>query len=61
MMKRTYVCCICGREHEGWGNNPWPVNKDPDARCCDDCNVYTVVPARLWEIYKERKPQEVKK
>ena len=40
-------CCICGKEFIGWGNNPWPVVKDPQAECCDECNWEKVVPARL--------------
>ena len=42
-----YICCICGKKKIGWGNNPWPVNNEPDARCCDNCNLYVVVPARI--------------
>lgn len=42
-----YVCCICGKEFIGWGNNPYPVVKDEDARCCDDCNAMYVIPARI--------------
>ena len=41
------ICCICGKTFEGWGNNPYPVVKDEDARCCDDCNATYVIPARL--------------
>ena len=43
-MKR---CCICNHPIEGWGNNPWPVVKWEDARCCDYCNMKVVIPARL--------------
>jgi hypothetical protein len=47
------TCCICGKEFEGWGNNPYPVVKDEDARCCGDCNAMYVIPARL-EALAER-------
>lgn len=30
--ERKYTCCICGEEHTGWGNNPWPLDGDI---CCD--------------------------
>lgn len=43
-------CCLCGKEIHGLGNNPWPVDKTDEARCCDDCNMLTVVPARLAEL-----------
>ena len=43
-------CCICGKEFVGWGNNPYPVVKDEDARCCDDCNMEFVIPARIAEL-----------
>lgn len=40
-------CCICGKEFTGWGNNPWPAFKDPDAVCCDECNANEVIPMRM--------------
>lgn len=51
-------CCICFGEIEKkytpegemyWdrGNNPEPVSVDEDDRCCDFCNGYIVIPARL--------------
>lgn len=42
-------CCICGREFYGFGNNPWPVNKEENSECCKDCNVNVVIPARIKE------------
>ena len=48
-----FVCCICGRECEGWGNNPWPVVKEEDARCCDDCNM-EVLSARIKMIQDKK-------
>lgn len=49
--KRT-VCCICGREFTGWGNNPWPVKEDGE--CCDECNRTKVIPARLMRVRKSK-------
>jgi hypothetical protein len=43
----VYQCCICGEIFYGWGNNPWPVNEDPNEKCCDWCNLSKVVPARI--------------
>lgn len=42
-------CCICGCEFAGWGNNPWPVKEDGE--CCDECNTFKVIPARLRQMY----------
>ena len=48
---RTVTCCFCGRVIPYWvSNNPYPVNKDPDARCCDMCNTLKVIPARLEKL-----------
>ena len=53
-------CCICGKEishpaiEDYCGNNPWPVNEDPDARCCDACNDSVVIPERI-KIHLERR------
>lgn len=41
------ICCICGKAFVGWGNNPYPVNENEDARCCDECNSKYVIPARI--------------
>ena len=37
-------CVICGQHYEGFGNNAEPVAK---GRCCDECNITQVIPARL--------------
>ena len=53
-MDEKHICCICGQEFNGFGNNPYPVNSDEDARCCDDCNDTVVIPARLGELANRR-------
>ncbi len=40
-------CCICGKKFTGFGNNPWPVVRDENAVCCDECNNTKVVPERI--------------
>lgn len=45
MEKKTKVCCICGKEYKGAGNNPWPISGR--GNCCDDCNRRLVIPARM--------------
>ena len=54
-------CCICGKEFDGWGNNPWPV-KD-NGECCDECNFEYVIAARLIMVSSGRKPtiEEIEK
>ena len=47
MYNDVKVCCICGKKFMGWGNNPWPVVKDENATCCDECNGKYVLGARL--------------
>lgn len=43
--KQKFICCICGKESSGYGNNPFPVSKT--GRCCDKCNIEVVIPKRL--------------
>ena len=43
------VCCICGKEYEGYGDNPFPVKEE--GCCCQSCNYSVVVPER-WERHK---------
>lgn len=49
MSNEKKKCCICGKEFQGWGNNPWPVKEDGE--CCDACNQLKVIPARLRQVY----------
>lgn len=37
-------CSICGKEFDGFGNNPSPLNRD---LCCDECNQNLVIPLRM--------------
>lgn len=46
-------CCICGKEIEGYGNNPWPISTNEEDLCCDECNFTIVVPKRI-EMLQER-------
>ena len=51
------VCCLCGgpllfwgldpESPYGYGNNPDPLGKSEEDRCCGDCNDWKVIPARL--------------
>ena len=50
-MEGNKICCICGKMYTGWGNNPYPVVKDPEARCCDACNQEKVLAARLAQMF----------
>lgn len=45
-----FTCCICGSHYHGYGNNPYPVVKDENARCCGICNSEAVIPARLMNL-----------
>lgn len=45
-------CSICENEITGFGNNPQPIIKNNkklkvNDRCCDDCNLSVVLPARF--------------
>ncbi len=44
-IEKSFICCICGEESEGYGNNPAPIKKE--GKCCDACNAKFVIPARL--------------
>lgn len=52
-MDKKYVCCICGKEHEGYGNNPEPVKSFESGRCCDQCNQEKVIPKRMELIWNK--------
>ena len=42
---KQWKCCICGQTYFGYGNNPWPLKEEGE--CCDKCNWFRVIPARL--------------
>lgn len=47
-----YGCVFCGKEKEGYGHSCWPIHNDEKVRCCNGCNQYVVIPARLAEMEK---------
>lgn len=64
---KRFVCCICGKGFEGFGNNPegaaWrnldgttecPTFREED-RCCDECNRLYVIPGRLYQANMAKK------
>ena len=54
--EEKHICCICHREFIGWGNNPDPYKpENGNDRCCDECNMNFVIPARIDEIAKAHK------
>jgi len=55
--KVTYKCAFCDEEHEGFGNDPWPVDMHLEHRVCDNCNSEIVIPARL-EMLKNKNRNE---
>lgn len=58
--KKNPICCICGCECENeWGNNPYPIVKDEDARCCDHCDQTVVIPERIRQ-FVDAKRREAK-
>ena len=46
------VCCICGMDFIGYGNNAEPVKK---GYCCNYCNYMEVIPRRLALLGKHEK------
>ena len=53
-MANTYQCSICGRVFSGYGNNPYPVTKGENDRCCDACNDSKVIPARINGLFNKK-------
>ena len=53
------LCCLCGKEFEGHGNNAMPLMA---GKCCDECN-HKVIVARIQEMSgcKEYLPRVLKR
>ena len=58
MGKQTDKCCICGKKITGWGHNPYPVIRDENARCCDECNSKYVIRARILGLIEADKEEK---
>lgn len=50
-----YKCPFCGKVFSGYGNNCAPVINDTEARCCDECNMGVVIPARIVQIKESKR------
>lgn len=48
MDNETKVCCICGKQFKGYGNNPWPIKEEGE--CCEQCNYNIVLPKRIEDV-----------
>ena len=55
--KDLIKCCLCENTIEinpitkwAFGNNPDPLGKNEDDRCCDACNESRVLPARIGRM-----------
>ncbi len=59
MTDTGYECCLCGKTFTDWGNDPYPVNMDPNAKCCDACCMGLVVPVRMVRIVAKSKGERV--
>ena len=46
----VFICSLCGKTSTGWGHNPEPLKKNEE-RCCEQCNVMKVIPARLSNVF----------
>jgi len=44
-LTKKSLCVMCNAPIIDYGNNPWPLAED--GRCCDNCNITKVVPARI--------------
>ena len=59
MSKEEHTCCICGKKYVGFGNNPAPYDYSGDGeyRCCDRCNLNTVIPLRMLRLLSGKNPR----
>ena len=54
----VFTCSICGEKFKGFGNNPAPVTTGDGDRCCDTCNSFVVLPARMKAITDQDSPDQ---
>ena len=56
--KTSWTCSICGKRCTGYGNNPYPVTKGEEDRCCDECNSKYVIPKRIYRLMHKEDEDE---
>ena len=49
-MPNVNTCCLCNDEFTH-GNNALPIL---DAKCCNDCNLRVVIPARIKALFDQK-------
>ena len=54
MTAEVKACVICGLPIIGPGNDPAPISDN--GRCCDRCNMETVLPVRIKQLEREEPP-----
>jgi hypothetical protein len=45
-LSHEFVCCLCGKTVQEFGNDPGPLDERPNL-CCDECLWEKVMPARM--------------
>ena len=51
LIVEKFTCCICGKEFNGYGNNPSPIKEE--GRCCDKCNNLVIL-ERIKNLYSKK-------
>ena len=47
-------CIFCGKEIKSNASNScWPIYTDVSVRCCNNCNMSKIIPARFAMMKKE--------
>lgn len=55
--QKKFKCCLCGKDTEGFGNNPYPLGYlEKNEICCDTCNAIKVIPARIQQLLTSKSP-----
>lgn len=54
-------CHFCGKEIEGMGNSCRGLIDDTSIRCCDECNMKIIIPARFYSMMRAKERKEGRK
>ena len=51
------ICCLCGEVIEDYmeSHNPEPLCESVNDRCCNLCNDFVVIPARMEQMLSANK------
>ena len=60
MKDKNQICVFCQKEFTEYGNNPEPIKKIEEGKCCNSCNNDIVISYRIYLSHLDQSIQDNK-